>query len=140
MTADDIIAALDLQPHPEGGWFRETFRADAPDGDRSPGTAIYFLLKAGETSHWHHVDAAETWHFYAGAPLILSIASTDAGPAVPHKLGPALALGEAPQITVPPHHWQSADTTGDYTIVGCTVSPGFEFDGFTLAPPGFTIP
>ncbi|MAM60197.1 cupin domain-containing protein [Maritimibacter sp. UBA3975] len=140
MTADEIIATLCLTPHPEGGWFRETFRAPAPEGTRSPGTAIYFLLKAGENSHWHKVDAAETWHYYAGAPLTLSIASGEAGPAVHQTLGPALALGEAPQITVPPDHWQAARTTGDYTLVGCTVSPGFEFGGFTLAPPGFTIP
>lgn len=140
MTPEDIITALDLAPHPEGGWYRETFRAEAPDGGRSPGTAIYFLLKAGEKSHWHRVDAAETWHFYSGAPLTLSIASSEDGPAVHHRLGPALAVGEAPQVTVPPDHWQAAETTGDYTLVGCTVSPGFEFDGFALAPAGFSIP
>ncbi len=140
MTADDIIATLNLQPHPEGGWFAETWRADAAPGERAAGTAIYFLLKAGERSHWHRVDAAEVWHHYAGAPLLLEIAETAAGPAVPHILGPDLAYGARPQALVPPGHWQAARSTGDYTLVGCTVSPGFEFSGFELAAPGFDIP
>lgn len=140
MTADDIIAHLDLAPHPEGGWFRETLRVTGENDGRSPGTAIYFLLRAGESSHWHRVDATETWHFYAGAPLVLSISASNEGPAVDHQLGPDLRAGQSPQITVPPHHWQAARTTGDFTLVGCTVSPGFDFAGFTLAPPGFTIP
>lgn len=137
MTADDIIARLELQPHPEGGHFRETWRAG--NAGRATGTCIYFLLRAGERSHWHKVDAAEIWHWYAGAPLILSLAETEAGPAREHVLTADLAHG-APQVIVPEGHWQAAETTGDYTLVGCTVSPGFQFEGFTLAPEGFDIP
>ncbi len=138
MTAQDIIDQLGLIPHPEGGFYRQTWMAD--NTGRATGTCIYFLLKDGESSHWHHVDAVEIWHFYAGAPLILSMAETDAGPAVHQTLGPDLANGEAPQIIVPQDHWQAAKTTGDWTLVGCTVSPGFEFSGFTLAAPAFDIP
>lgn len=138
MTADEIIRTLRLQPHPEGGWYRQTW--EAGDGPRASGTCIYFLLKAGERSHWHRVDAAEIWHFYAGAPLVLRIAADAGGPAAAHALGRALETGEAPQIVVPAGHWQAAESTGDWTLVGCTVSPGFRFDGFELAPPGFDIP
>ncbi|MBO9408747.1 cupin domain-containing protein [Shimia sp. R9_1] len=140
MTADQIIAQLNLAPHPEGGHYRQTWIADAPEGTRPAGTAIYFLLKAGEVSHWHRVDAAEIWHYYAGAPLILSLAETDAGPAQDLTLGPDLAAGQLPQHIVPPHHWQAARSTGEWTLVGCTVSPAFQFDGFELAAPGFDIP
>ena len=139
MTADDIIARLNLAPHPEGGHYRQTWVDEASEG-RPAGTCIYFLLKRGEASHWHRVDATEIWHFYAGAPLVLSMAATDAGPAKDHVLGPELSAGEAPQIIVPRDHWQAARTTGDWTLVGCTVSPGFTFDGFTLAASGFDIP
>lgn len=139
-TADAIIAALDLAPHPEGGWYRQTWIADAEDGARASGTAIYFLLKGGETSHWHRVDATEIWLYHAGAPLILSRAATEAGPATEARLGPDIAAGEEPQLIVLPHHWQSARSTGDWTLVSCTVSPGFRFEGFTLAAPGFDIP
>lgn len=137
MTADEIIARLELQPHPEGGHFRETWRAG--NAGRATGTCIYFLLRAGERSHWHKVDAAEIWHWYAGAPLILSLAESETGPARNHVLTPDLAQG-APQVIVPEGYWQAAETTGDYTLVGCTVSPGFQFEGFTLAPEGFDIP
>lgn len=138
MTADEIIALLGLQPHPEGGYFRETFR-DAPGADgRAASTAIYFLLKRGERSHWHTVDAVEIWHWHAGAPLKLSLAATDAGPVTELILGADLAAGERPQGVVPPHHWQAAETLGDWTLVGCTVAPGFDFAGFRLAPPGWT--
>lgn len=140
LSADDLIARLNLAPHPEGGYFRETWRADAPEGARAAGTAIYFLLKAGEQSHWHKVDATEIWHHYAGAPLILSLSATDHGPRADQTLGPDIATGQAPQIIVPTGHWQAARSTGDWTLVGCTVSPGFDFAGFTLAPPGFDIP
>ena len=140
MTADDIIARLDLAPHPEGGHYRQTWIADAANGERSAGTAIYFLLKAGENSHWHKVDATEIWHYYAGAPLILSMSDTDLGPKQDHILGPDLAAGQFPQLIVPIHHWQAAATTGDWTLVGCTVSPAFQFQGFTLAEPDFDIP
>ena len=138
MTADELITELGLAPHPEGGWFRETWVAR--DGPRPSGTCIYFLLQAGERSHWHRVDAAEIWHFYAGAPLVLRMAESDAGPAARHVLGPDLSAGQAPQIVVPESHWQSAESTGAWTLVGCTVSPGFSFDGFELAAPSFDIP
>lgn len=138
MTADQIIAALGLEPHPEGGWYRQTWAA-GNDG-RPVGTAIYFLLKGHEISHWHRVDADEIWHFYAGAPLELSVAETSAGPAVARILGPDLLAGQRPQLLVPQGHWQSARSTGEYTLVGATVSPGFRFEGFELAPPEFTIP
>ncbi|RBW57681.1 cupin domain-containing protein [Ruegeria sp. A3M17] len=136
MTAQEIIDHLKLEQHPEGGWFRETWRADSPG--RATGTCIYFLLAAGESSHWHRVDATEIWLYHAGAPLILSLSATDDGPATDQILGPDLSKG-APQLIVPENHWQAACTTGDYTLVSCTVSPGFQFDGFELAAPGFDI-
>ena len=137
MTPQDIIAHLDLAPHPEGGHYRQTWAAEN-DG-RPTGTCIYFLLQAGERSHWHAVDATEIWLYHAGAPLILSLAETTAGPATDHVLTPDLTKG-APQLIVPENHWQSARTTGSHTLVSCTVSPGFQFDGFTLAPPEMEIP
>ncbi len=138
MTADEIIAKLNLSPHPEGGFYRPTWAAEN-DG-RPTGTCIYFLLKDGQASHWHKVDAVEIWLYHAGAPLILSLAQDDAGPAIDHVLGPDLSRDQAPQIIVPSDHWQAARTTGDWTLVSCTVSPGFHFDGFSLAPPNFDIP
>ena len=136
MTADEVIARLRLAPHPEGGHYRQTWVAEN-DG-RQTGTCIYFLLAEGEASHWHRVDATEIWLYHAGAPLVLSLSETDAGPAVDHLLTPDLEAG-APQIIVPAHHWQAARSTGGWTLVSCTVSPGFEFEGFTLADPGFDI-
>jgi len=140
MTADEIIFRLGLEPHPEGGWYRQTWAAKAETGARPAGTCIYFLLKAGERSHWHRVDAAEIWHFYAGAPLTLRVAETAVGPAIARSLGPDLAAGQCPQLIVPTGHWQAAQTTGAWSLVGCTVSPGFRFEGFELAAPGFDIP
>lgn len=138
MTADDIIRFLDLQPHPEGGWYRQTWIGD--ETPRASGTCIYYLLKAGERSHWHRVDATEIWHFYAGSPLLLRIAETSEGPATDAMLGPDLMGGDLPQIIVPKDHWQSAEATAGWALVGCTVSPGFVFEGFDLAAPGFDIP
>jgi predicted cupin superfamily sugar epimerase len=136
-TAAEIIARLDLAPHPEGGHFRETFRDPAMDANgRSPSTAIYFLLAKGERSHWHRIDAVEIWHWYAGAALELSI--SDASGSRVRLLGPDLAAGELPQGIVPPHAWQAAATTGDWTLVGCTVAPGFDFATFEMAPEGWT--
>lgn len=132
-SADEIIALLDLQPHPEGGHYRETWRATAAADERAAGTAIYFLLKAGEVSRWHRVDAAEIWHWYAGAPIELSL-STDGQDTRLEVLGSALQKGERPQVIVPPNAWQSARSLGAWTLVGCTVSPGFEFSGFEMAP------
>jgi len=141
MDAQAIIDHLKLQPHPEGGYYRQTWEQEATDGGRAAGTSIYFLLKEGEASHWHRVtDAAEIWHYYAGAPLVLSLAATEQGPATEHVLGPDLAAGQEPQLIVPVNHWQAARTTGAFTLVGCTVSPGFLFDKFVLAAPGFNIP
>lgn len=137
MTADEIIAHLNLAPHPEGGHFRQTWVAE--NAGRPTGTCIYFLLKDGEASHWHKVDATEIWLFHAGAPLTLSLSETDTGPAVDYLLTPDLTKG-APQIIVPENHWQAARTTGAFTLVSCTVSPGFSFEGFTLAAPGWDIP
>lgn len=140
MTADDIIAALQLSPHPEGGWYRETWRAEAANGIRPSGTAIYFLLAEGQSSHWHRVDADEIWLFHAGDPLELRLSATETGPARAETLGPDLAKGARPQIVVPAHHWQAARPLGAWTLVSCTVSPGFTFDGFEMAAPGFDIP
>lgn len=138
MTADEIIAELDLAPHPEGGWYRQTWVA--ADGPRPSGTCIYFLLKAGEQSHWHRVDADEIWLFHSGAPLTLRVAETEGGPARSMILGPDLASGQRPQRIVPAGHWQAAKSVGAWTLVSCTVSPGFQFEGFELAPPDFDIP
>jgi predicted cupin superfamily sugar epimerase len=136
VTAQEIIAALGMVPHPEGGHFVETWR-DAPvGGGRGTGTAIYYLLQAGERSHWHRVDAAEIWHWYAGAPLQLLI-STDGAAVEERTLGNDLATGARPQILVPAGVWQSAASSGAWTLVGCTVSPAFEFAGFEMAPPGW---
>ncbi|NOC90909.1 MULTISPECIES: cupin domain-containing protein [unclassified Ruegeria] len=137
MTAQEIIERLNLQRHPEGGWYAETWRAE--NEGRPTGTCIYFLLQKGESSHWHRVDATEIWLYHAGAPLVLSLSSTDQGPATEHVLTPDLSSG-APQLIVPQGHWQAARSTGDYTLVSCTVSPGFQFEGFELAATGFDIP
>ena len=135
-SAAEIIARLELKPHPEGGHYRETFRDGRLDATgRSLSTAIYFLLARGERSHWHRIDAVETWHYYAGATLTLQIADDSGKRSI--RLGPDLAAGEAPQATVPPHAWQAAESTGDWTLVGCTVAPGFEFSKFELAPEGW---
>jgi hypothetical protein len=139
LTARDIVQRLGLAPHPEGGWYRQTWVEPASEG-RPAGTAIYYLLAAGQRSHWHRVDATEIWHFYAGAPLVLSVTGDAAGPADDVTLGADLAAGEVPQAIVPKDAWQAARSTGDWTLVGCTVSPGFRFEGFELAPPGFDIP
>ncbi|QDO97283.1 cupin domain-containing protein [Ferrovibrio terrae] len=138
MTAEEVIKLLGLQPHPEGGHYVETFRDPAADAQgRSHSTAIYFLLRQGETSHWHRVDAVEIWHWHAGAPLRLSIAEKAGAAVQTITLGNALASGERPQGIVPTHWWQAAETLGAWTLVGCTVAPGFDFAGFELAPPGW---
>jgi len=134
-SAAEIVAQLGMRPHPEGGWYVETFR-DAPSGGRGHSTAIYFLLEHGQVSRWHRVrDAAEVWHYYAGAPLELTIA----GPSgrTTHLLGIDLKAGQQPQAVVPADVWQSARSLGDWTLVGCTVAPGFEFSAFELAAPGW---
>ena len=133
MTAEEIIETLGLVRHPEGGHYRETWRHE--DGERrGAGTAIYYLLRVGERSRWHRVDAAEIWHHYAGAPLTLST-FVEGGEVRRRVLGPKLSEGERPQLVVAPNEWQSAESLGAWTLVGCTVSPAFEFDRMEMAPP-----
>lgn len=136
--ADRIIAALGLEPHPEGGWYRQTWAGPEVAG-RATGTAIHFLLKAGERSHWHRVDADEIWLFNAGAPLWLHLAPDAQGPVESVRLGPDILSGDRAQVVVPAGWWQAAEPAGDWGLVSCTVSPGFRFEGFELAPVGFTI-
>jgi uncharacterized protein len=136
LEAAAIIELLGLEPHPEGGHFRETFRDKAGIGGRAASTAIYFLLQGGEISRWHRVDAAEVWHWYAGAPLALSIVSAQ-GRRESIRLGPMLTQGERPQAIVLAGDWQQAESLGTWTLVGCTVAPGFTFEGFEMAPEGF---
>ena len=136
MSADDLIRSLGLEPHPEGGCFREVYRASAEAGTRSCVTSIYYLLKAGERSHWHRVDAVELWHHYAGAPLLLRV-SEDGRAIAEHRVGPGIASGERPLGIVAKDAWQSAESLGAWTLVGCTVAPAFDFAGFTMAPPGW---
>lgn len=137
LSADDVVRILGLQPHPEGGCFRETFRDAAGAGGRSHSTAIYYLLRAGEASHWHRVDAAEVWHWYGGCPLHLGIAEAGGAQAT-QVLGPDLAQGHRPQIVVPANAWQRARSAGAWTLAGCTVAPGFEFAHFQIAAPDFS--
>ncbi len=136
IDATQIIRTLKMQPHPEGGHFVETWRDRPADGGRGSGTAIYFLLQAGEISAWHKVDATEIWHWHAGAPLTLSI-SEDGKSTRAIALGPDLVAGQSPQGIVPNDAWQMAESQGDWTLVGCTVSPAFDFAGFELAPKGW---
>ena len=140
-TAKDLIAKLDLQPHPEGGWYAETWRAPAPGGERAASTAIHFLLEAGQSSHWHRVDAAEIWLWHAGDPLLLSLAASEQGPTESVTLGKEVLNGQQVQRVIPPHWWQAARTAGGehgYTLVSCVVAPGFDFAGFELAAPNWS--
>lgn len=136
LSAHEVIARLDLKPHPEGGHYRETFRDSHIVAGRAASTAIYFLLARGERSHWHRVDAAEIWHYHAGSALTLRIADHDGERTI--RLGADLTSGELPQAVVPAHAWQAAESTGDWTLVGCTVAPGFDFATFELAAPGWS--
>lgn len=136
--AKTLIEELRLSPHPEGGWYRETWRAPAEEGERSQATAIHFLLEAHQRSHWHKVDAAEIWLWHAGDPLLLSLATSPKGPVRDVRLGADAVAGDLPQYVVAPHEWQAASPlpgTAGYTLVSCVVAPAFEFEGFTLAPP-----
>jgi predicted cupin superfamily sugar epimerase len=136
LSAAEVIRLLDLRPHPEGGHFRETFRDPRRGADgRSFSTAIYFLLAAGERSHWHRIDAVEIWHWHAGAALALQIAGSDGLATV--RLGADLAADERPQAVVPAGAWQAAESLGAWTLVGCTVAPAFDFSKFELAPKGW---
>ena len=132
LDPDALITHLGLAPHPEGGHYREIWRHTPADGSRGAGTAIYFLLRAGERSHWHRLDAAEAWHFYGGDPLALLM------PGQRIVLGPGLDAGQVPFAIVPAGIWQAAEPLGRWSLVGCTVSPAFQFSGFEMAPPGWS--
>lgn len=139
MKAEDIIRELGLEPHPEGGWFAETYRHAAEDGSRGASTAIYYLLRAGESSHWHRVkDADEVWHWYAGEPLSLRKAAPEGGAVEDITLGPDIAAGQRPQAVIPADWWQAARPLGAWVLVGCTVAPAFEFSAFEMAPEGWS--
>ena len=139
LSAAAVIRLLDLRPHPEGGHFRETFRDPRRGADgRALSTAIYFLLAAGERSHWHRIDAVEVWHWHAGAALALQIAGQDGVATV--RLGADIGAGDRPQAVIPARTWQAAESLGAWTLVGCTVAPGFEFSGFELAPADWAPP
>lgn len=134
LDVDTLVRMLDLAPHPEGGFYRETFRDPRPGAERDHSTAIYYLLPLGEVSAWHRVASAEVWHWYGGAPLALTI-SGNGHDAASHRLGPHLLADERPQLVVPANAWQTAESLGRWTLVGCTVAPGFHFDDFEMAPP-----
>jgi uncharacterized protein len=131
-TAAEIIRALKLKPHPEGGHYHETFRDPRTIEGRAAATAILFLLARGERSHWHRIDAVEIWHYYAGAPLQVSVVNGSSEEII--RLGSDIYAGETPQVIVPARAWQAAESLGDWTLAGCTVAPGFDFAGFELAP------
>jgi predicted cupin superfamily sugar epimerase len=136
ISAEEVIALLELERHPEGGWFRQTFEDTRAAGERAQSTAIYYLLEGGDLSAWHRVDAAEVWHWYGGAALRLSLSHQ--GKVIDeYVLGPDLLAGQRPQVVVPRHCWQTARSTGAWTLVGCTVAPGFQFSGFEMAEMGW---
>ena len=138
--AKRLIEELRLSPHPEGGWYRETWRAEAAADERGDATAILFLLESHQRSHWHRIDAAEIWLWHAGDPLVLSLAAGDDGPVREVGLGGDVMAGQAPQYVIAPEEWQAAaPLPGDhgYALVSCVVAPAFRFEGFTLAPPGW---
>lgn len=137
MSAAEVIALLKLKPHPEGGHFRETFRDSQSDANgRSLSTAIYYLLGVGEVSEWHRVDATEAWFWHGGAPMVLTL-SANGHDAEAHHLGPELKASQRPQLIVPTNWWQTATSLGAWSLVSCTVAPGFEFSAFEMAPKGW---
>lgn len=138
--ARTVAAAFGMRPHPEGGWYVETWRAASPDGGRPTGSAILYLLGVGERSHWHRVDAAEVWQYSAGDPLELRVWSDGDAAVAVHRVGGDVTAGETPQVVVPARAWQAARPLGSWTLVGCIVAPAFEFTGFELAPPGWEPP
>jgi predicted cupin superfamily sugar epimerase len=137
LTAPDVIRALALEPHPEGGHYRETFRDARTIAGRSASTAIYYLLARGQRSQWHRIDAAEVWHYYAGAPLALEMVVREGSARERVRLGPHLASGERPQAIVPAFAWQTVQSLGDWSLAGCTVAPGFDFASLELASDGW---
>ncbi|MFZ0266697.1 cupin domain-containing protein [Caulobacter sp.] len=134
LSGNEVIRLLDLQPHLEGGWYRRTFEDTPANESRPASTAIYYLLQAGDMSAWHRIDAVEVWHYYAGAPMKITLSPPDGQGATPYTLGPDLRSGARPQVIVPTGWWQTAVSLGDWSLVGCTVAPGFNFNGFELAP------
>jgi hypothetical protein len=136
-SADEVIEVLGLRPHPEGGWYAETWRAPADPGERPASSAILYLLRSGERSHWHRVDADEIWQLSAGDALEVAIARDEASAVERHRLGADFAAGDVPQVVVPAVAWQTAQPLGDWSLVGCIVAPAFSFDGFELAPEGW---
>lgn len=142
MNAEVLIEALDLQPHPEGGWYRETWRAEAKDGQRPAASAVYYVMQPGQRSHWNRVDADEIWLWHAGDSIELSVAESDSGPVRTTRLGGDVTAGDQPQLVVPAGSWQSAEPAGDgragYSLISCIVAPAFEFAGFELAEPGWS--
>ena len=140
-NAKALVEELRLQPHPEGGWYRETWRAESTDGERASATLIHFLLENGQQSHWHRVDAAEIWLWHAGNPLELATSEDESGIVDRAMLGLDLLGGQVVQHVVHPGDWQAAKPlpgAHDFVLVSCVVSPGFEFSGFSLAPPGWS--
>jgi predicted cupin superfamily sugar epimerase len=135
MTAEEMISALGLSPHPEGGHYREIYRHRPADGSRGASTAIYYLLRRGERSRWHRIDAVEHWSYHAGATLRLAL--HDHQGTREHLLGPEVAVGHCPQVVVPEGTWQTAASTGEWTLVGCIVAPAFELDRLEIAPEGW---
>jgi uncharacterized protein len=133
LSAGEIISLLELERHPEGGWYRQTFEDTPEAGQRAQSTAIYYLLEGEDNSHWHRVDAVEVWHWYSGAPLRMRL-SHEGKVIDEYTLGPDLSAGQRPQVIVPKQSWQTAKSLGDWTLVGCTVAPGFQFSGFEMAP------
>jgi predicted cupin superfamily sugar epimerase len=137
LTARDVIRQLGLTPHPEGGYYRETFRDERQvEGGRAASSLIYYLLDTGDVSEWHRVDAVEVWHWYAGAPMVLTL-SPNGHDAEAHRLGNDILNGQRPQLVVPAGWWQTATSLGAWTLVGCTVAPAFDFASFEMAPPGW---
>lgn len=140
-SASALIEQLGLTAHPEGGWYKETWRGEPGTDGRAKGTAILFLLRAGEASHWHTVDAAELWFWQAGDPVELRLAASDDGPTRSVILGADVGAGEQLQGLVAPGEWQAARPYGaavhGYSLVSCVVVPGFDFAGFVLAPAGW---
>jgi len=140
VTAEELIEALELAPHPEGGWYRETWRATARDGERAPASAVYYVMQPGQQSRWNRVDAAEIWLWHAGDPVDLLIAASGADEPKTVRLGGRVTEGQSPQVIVPAGHWQSAvlvDGSAGYAFISCIVAPTFEFSGFELAEPGW---
>jgi len=140
MTAENLIAALGLAPHPEGGWYRETWRADAAPGERAAASAVLYVIQPGQKSHWNMVDADEIWLWHSGDPIDLLIAAEEAGPVRTVRLGGDVAAGEQVQAIIPNGQWQAAEPVAGaagYTLISCIVAPAFEFGGFELAPPGW---